>query len=82
MLTAKRAFPGEDVTDTIVAIVSKEPDWSALPDDVPEVVRLTTRGCLEKDARKRMPDGWPSSRLKFNVVLNWHQELKQRVSSK
>ena len=27
MLTGKRAFRGDDVTDTIVAVVSKEPDW-------------------------------------------------------
>ncbi len=29
MLTGTRAFRGEDVTDTIVSVISKEPDWSA-----------------------------------------------------
>jgi serine/threonine protein kinase len=33
MLTGRRAFPGETTTDTIVAIVEREPDWSALPRD-------------------------------------------------
>ena len=31
MLTGRRAFGGDDVTDTIVAVVSKEPDWTAFP---------------------------------------------------
>ena len=26
VLTGRRAFPGEDITDTIVSVVSKEPD--------------------------------------------------------
>ncbi len=29
MLTGQRAFKGEDITDTIVAVISKEPDWSS-----------------------------------------------------
>src|SRR5207248_295054 len=35
MLTAKRAFEGEDITDTIASIMRGEPDWSALPVDTP-----------------------------------------------
>ena len=31
MLTGMRAFRGDDVTDTIVAVMSKEPDWLVLP---------------------------------------------------
>ena len=35
MLTGKRAFPGEDITDTLAAVVRAEPDWDALPADAP-----------------------------------------------
>src|SRR5437588_2080068 len=35
MLTGKRPFDGEDVTDVMVAVLSKEPDWAALPANVP-----------------------------------------------
>ena len=52
MLTGRRAFDGEDVTDTIAAIVRGEPDWSALPADTPPQIRLLLQRCLEKD-RKR-----------------------------
>src|SRR5204862_1816173 len=35
MLTAKRAFAGDDVTDFIVSVMTKEPDWTALPPATP-----------------------------------------------
>ena len=56
MLTSRRAFPGEDITDTIVSVVSKEPDWRALPAATPlDLHRLLTR-CLKKDAKDRWRD--------------------------
>ena len=39
MLTGRRAFAGEDTTDTLVAVLSKEPDWSALPANTPVSIR-------------------------------------------
>ena len=56
MLTGTRAFGGEDVTDTIAAVVRGEPDWSALPPDVPPQIRLLLKRCLEKDRRARISD--------------------------
>jgi serine/threonine protein kinase len=56
MLTGTRAFPGEDVTDTIVALMSKEPDFAALPSDVPARVGQALRVCLRKDAKQRVGD--------------------------
>jgi serine/threonine-protein kinase len=56
MLTARRAFEGEDVTDTIAAVVRGEPDWSALPADVPQQIRLLIKRCLEKDRKARISD--------------------------
>ena len=56
MLTARRAFDGEDVTDTIAAVVRGEPDWSALPPDLPDQIRLLIKRCLEKDRGARVAD--------------------------
>jgi serine/threonine-protein kinase len=56
MLTGRRAFPGEDVTDTIVSVVSKEPNWSALPTQTPPAIRRVLARCLKKDAKARMRD--------------------------
>ena len=46
MLAGKRAFEGEDVSDTLAAVLRAEPDWRALLDDVPEQPRATRSGTL------------------------------------
>ena len=56
MLTAHRAFPGEDMTDTIVAVVTAEPDWNALPASTPARVRELLARCLAKDPKQRLHD--------------------------
>jgi hypothetical protein len=55
MLSGTKPFDGEDVTDTIVAVMSKEPDWSRLNAVPANLIRLIQR-CLEKDSRRRLRD--------------------------
>jgi len=55
MLSGTKAFDGENVTDTIVAVMSKEPDWSRLNATPAHLTRLIRR-CLEKDSRRRLRD--------------------------
>ncbi len=54
MLTGRRAFAGEDLTDTIVSVVSREPDWNALPAATPAGLRRLLTRCLKKDAKARL----------------------------
>ena len=56
MLTGRTAFSGDTVTDTLAAIVGREPDWSALPGTTPASVRRLLQRCLEKDAKRRLDD--------------------------
>jgi serine/threonine protein kinase len=56
MLTGKRAFDGEDVGDTLAAVLRGEPDWGALPADVPPAIRTLIQRCLAKDRRQRIAD--------------------------
>ena len=56
MLTGRRPFHGETVTDVLSAIVSREPDWSAIPAGLPGPVAHLLRRCLEKEPRKRLRD--------------------------
>src|SRR4029434_333833 len=56
MLTGKRAFEGEDVSDTLAAVLRGEPDWAAVPDNVSASISLIVRRCLERDRRKRIGD--------------------------
>ncbi len=56
MLTGRRAFEGEDVTDTIAAIIRGEPDWKALPPSTPPALRALVERCLVKDRAQRLAD--------------------------
>jgi Tol biopolymer transport system component len=56
MLTGRRLFQGETVTDTIAAVVTREPDWSALPAGTPANVRRLLDRCLRKDVKTRLRD--------------------------
>jgi serine/threonine protein kinase/roadblock/LC7 domain-containing protein len=53
MLTGKRAFPGEDLTDTLASVVKLDPQWEAIGESVPSRVRQVLRVCLQKDPRQR-----------------------------
>jgi eukaryotic-like serine/threonine-protein kinase len=56
MLADRQTFAGETVSDSIAAILGREPDWTALPAATPPpLLRLLTR-CLEKDPRRRLRD--------------------------
>jgi serine/threonine-protein kinase len=55
MLTGRRAFEGEDVSDTLAAVLRSEPDWSALT-ALPAGIRFLLQGCLSKDRQRRVAD--------------------------
>jgi len=54
MLTGMRAFRGDEVTDTLAAVLRAEPPWSELPRDLPARVRQLLRLCLQKDPKQRI----------------------------
>ena len=56
MLTGKRAFEGETVTDVLAAVLTREPDWAALPPGTPAKVREILRKCMRRDSRLRLRD--------------------------
>jgi serine/threonine protein kinase/Tol biopolymer transport system component len=56
MLTGRRPFDGETVTDTLAAVVHLEVNWTALPRETPEVIRRLLMRCLQKDAQSRLRD--------------------------
>jgi Tol biopolymer transport system component len=55
-LAGQSVFKGESVTDSLGAILHKEPDWSLLPAGIPPTVQLLLRRCLTKDPGKRLHD--------------------------
>ena len=56
MLTGRRSFEGDDVSDTLAAILRSTPDWAALRPETPTAIRRLLRRCLEKDVRSRLSD--------------------------
>jgi serine/threonine-protein kinase len=56
MLTGKRVFEGETVSHTLAFVITKDPDWNALPSSTPPSIRRLLRRCLEKDRKRRLPD--------------------------
>ena len=56
MLTGRRAFDGEGVTDTLARILEREPDWTAIPPNTPASIRALLQRCLRKDPQKRLRD--------------------------
>jgi eukaryotic-like serine/threonine-protein kinase len=56
MLTGRRAFKGRDVTETLAFVITKAPDWTALPSDLAPPLRRLLRRTLEKDPTRRLAD--------------------------
>jgi serine/threonine-protein kinase len=55
MLSGRRPFDGDTVSDSIAATLRADPDWRALPASTPGPIRTLLRRCLEKDPGKRLP---------------------------
>jgi len=68
LLSGRRAFTGETVTDILVAIVTAEPRWEALPPETPARVRDLLGRCLVKDANRRLRD-IGDARIEIDEVL-------------
>src|SRR5262245_1804495 len=90
MLTGRRAFEGDDITDTIAAVVRSEPNWNAIPPETPTGVVDIVRRCLAKDPGKRFSDisvplfllseGVPESPAAVTAVQHDRPPLWKRVA--
>jgi len=56
MLTGSRLFDGETVSDVLAAVLTREPEWSSLPQSTPPGVQRVLRRCLARDPRERLHD--------------------------
>lgn len=56
MLTGARPFAGDDVSETLARVIDRDPDWTALPDNVPPVLSQFLRRCLQKNPKQRIHD--------------------------
>jgi serine/threonine protein kinase/Tol biopolymer transport system component len=54
LLAGRQAFGGETATDTIAAVLTRDPDWALLPSELPARIRQLLGRCLKKDLRSRL----------------------------
>ena len=56
MLSGRRAFTGDDVSDTLASVLRQDVDWTVLPASTPAPVRRLIARCLERDVKRRLRD--------------------------
>src|SRR5215475_6316712 len=56
MLTARRAFAGDEVSEVLASVLAREPDWTLLPRTLSPVVGIYLKRCLHKDRKQRIGD--------------------------
>jgi serine/threonine-protein kinase len=68
MLTGGQAFKGEDVSDTMAFVLTRDPDWATLPPDTPRLIWRLLRRCLERDRTRRL-DSAADARLEIDEAM-------------
>ena len=56
MLTGRRAFEGDSLSEVMVAVLTADVDFARLPDATPPAVCELLRRCLDRDPRQRLRD--------------------------
>jgi serine/threonine-protein kinase len=56
MLTGRRAFEGEEISDVLAAVLRQDLDWTALPASTPLRLRRVLERCLDRDPKTRLRD--------------------------
>ncbi|MBP9145680.1 MAG: serine/threonine-protein kinase [Thermoanaerobaculia bacterium] len=80
MLTGKRLFDGETVSDTLAAVLRQEIDWTALPEATPPAIRRLLRRCLARSPKNRLRD-IGDARLVLDEVASGRAEENVVVGS-
>ncbi|MCZ6661613.1 MAG: protein kinase, partial [Actinobacteria bacterium] len=56
MLTGQQSYSGKTITDIIAAVVTRDPDWEALPPQTPSQIHRLLARCAQKEPRERLHD--------------------------
>jgi serine/threonine protein kinase len=79
LLTARRAFQGDTLADTIARVLEREPDWQALPPATPERTRDLLRRCLQKELERRLRD-FGDARIEIEEELTTVRERSEAAA--
>jgi Tol biopolymer transport system component len=56
MVAGRHPFSAATMSDTLVSILDREPDWTLIPRETPPAVDRLIRRCLRKDSAQRLRD--------------------------
>jgi serine/threonine protein kinase/Tol biopolymer transport system component len=68
MLTGRRGYDAEDVSDTLAAVLTRDVDWNALPTEVPPRLVALLRDCLVRDPKQRLRDIGDARRVLDQII--------------
>ena len=77
MWKGKRAFEGETVTETLAAVLTRDPSWNSLPPATPALARNLLSRCLERKATERLRD-IGEARIDLQKALDMSGEAEQK----
>ena len=72
MLTGRRAFEGETISDTLASVLKTDPDWDSLPEETPARIRTLLKRCLDRNPKRRQ------RRLRPRKLLRQPDKRRQR----
>jgi serine/threonine-protein kinase len=78
VMTGKRAFSGETVSDVLAGVLKSDPDWSTLPAETPPKIRALLHHCLVKDPKHRLHD-IADARIEIDETLTQPMEVPPAV---
>jgi serine/threonine protein kinase/Tol biopolymer transport system component len=56
MLSGRKPFEGETISEVLAAVIRAEPDWRVIPDTTPPSIQHLIRRCLVKEPKERLRD--------------------------
>jgi serine/threonine-protein kinase len=79
MLTGRKLFHGDSISETLAAVIMGEPDLDALPPNTPLRVRRLLERCLRKDPQSRLRD-IGDARLVLEEALAGHEWKSPQIA--
>jgi serine/threonine protein kinase len=73
MLSGRKAFEGETISDVLASVIKSGPNWNVLPNTTPASLQLLIRRCLVKDPKQRLRD-IGDARIAIEEALSSHAE--------
>jgi len=68
VLTGRKVFVGDNASDSMVGIFTRDPDWQMLPPETPSAIRNLLRRCLQRDRDRRL-QSIGDARIEIEEVL-------------